>query len=196
MTKSRIYTEDELKLVRNVILSAREVSIQLGVSKITVDRLRSKLKINVPLGGKPGRVNLKIRRRITKTCIGKDCTNTFETGPTHKKRFCSHSCQMRTMHMAPKGIGNRTIRNPNIAEYRRYSRLVHGFSKITYLKNIDIINPNRYIRTLCGVENGWQLDHIKSIKECFESGIPAQDAAAVENLRMLPWKDNLMRQYT
>ena len=61
--------------------------------------------------------------------------------------------------------------------------------------NIDLINPNRYVRTLCGVKDGWQLDHIIPIKECFERNIPPEEAASINNLRMLPWKDNLMRQY-
>jgi hypothetical protein len=33
------------------------------------------------------------------------------------------------------------------------------------------------------------------IKECFERGVTPVDAAAVSNLRMLPWKENLMRQF-
>lgn len=195
MTKSRIYTEDELKIVYDVTLSAREIAIRLDVSKVTIDRLRAKLGIKVQLGTKPGSINLKTRRRISKTCIGKDCTNTFEAGPQNKKKYCCHACQARTVHIAPKGKGSRTIRNPNIKEYTRYSRLVHAFSHETYIENIDIINPHRYPRTLCGVDGGWQLDHIRTIKECFEAGLSAQEASSVDNLRMLPWKDNLMRQY-
>jgi 5-methylcytosine-specific restriction endonuclease McrA len=64
-----------------------------------------------------------------------------------------------------------------------------------YNENIDIINPERHPRTLCGVEGGWQLDHIIPIKECFDRGIPPREAASLTNLRMLPWKENLMRQY-
>lgn len=37
--------------------------------------------------------------------------------------------------------------------------------------------------------------HIITIKECFERGVSVEDASAVSNLRMLPWRDNLMRQY-
>jgi hypothetical protein len=85
--------------------------------------------------------------------------------------------------------------NVNSAEYKAYARKVHGISRKTYTKNIDIINPNRYNRTLCGVENGWQLDHIIPIKECFLKGISPEKASEVSNLRMLPWKDNLMRNY-
>jgi len=76
-----------------------------------------------------------------------------------------------------------------------YARKVHGLSQKTYEENIDIINPNRFKRTLCGVEGGYQLDHIISVRECFEQNIPVEEASRVENLRMLPWKENLMRQY-
>lgn len=85
--------------------------------------------------------------------------------------------------------------NVNSAEYKTYARKVHRLSGKTYTENIDIINPNRYTRTLCGVEGGWQLDHIITIKECFLKGISPEKAAEVGNLRMLPWKDNLMRNY-
>ena len=66
---------------------------------------------------------------------------------------------------------------------------------ITYEQNKEIINPNNYPRTLCGVKGGWQLDHIITVKECFEKGILPEDASSLNNLRMLPWKENLMRQY-
>lgn len=196
MTKARIYTEDELKLVQDVMLPAREVASQLGVSKITIDRLRNKLEIKVPLGTRQGSIKPNARRRITRACIGKDCNNTFEIGPSHKKKYCSHSCQIRTNPIGSKGKGTRSIRNPNISEYKRYSQLVHAMSHEVYMKNIDLINPNRHPRTLCGVEGGWQLDHIRTIKECFQNNIPPEEASKLENLRMLPWKDNLMRQYT
>lgn len=85
--------------------------------------------------------------------------------------------------------------NINSDDYKTYARKVHRFSGKTYAENIDIINPNRYPRTLCGVDGGWQLDHIISIKECYRKGITPQEAANVSNLRMLPWKTNLMRNY-
>ena len=194
MTKSRIYSQEELELVHNVMLSAKTVASHLNVHPATVSRLRNKLNICVPAGTKPG-PNMKLRQRVVKACIGKGCNNTFEAGPLNKKKFCSHSCQIKTNPIGSKGRGTRTIRNPNITEYKRYSRLVHALSQETYKNNIDIINPSRYPRTLCGVDGGWQLDHIKPIKECFLEGLSATEAAQVENLRMLPWKNNLMRQY-
>jgi hypothetical protein len=85
--------------------------------------------------------------------------------------------------------------NVNSKEYKTYARKVHRLSGKVYNEHIDIINPERHIRTLNGVDGGWQLDHIKPIKECFLSGLPAEEAASLDNLRMLPWKDNLMRNY-
>ena len=85
--------------------------------------------------------------------------------------------------------------NANSTEYKTYARKVHRLSSITYAENIDTINPNRYNRTLCGVEGGWQLDHITPIKECFTTGMSVEEAAHLSNLRMLPWRENLMRNY-
>jgi len=60
-------------------------------------------------------------------------------------------------------------------------------------KNKDIINPNNYKRTICGVEDGYQLDHIVTIKHGYENNIPIEEMVKIENLRMLPWKKNLER---
>jgi hypothetical protein len=48
---------------------------------------------------------------------------------------------------------------------------------------------------LCGVDGGWQLDHIKTVREAFDEGLSPEEVAHVDNLRMLPWKENLMRNY-
>lgn len=79
--------------------------------------------------------------------------------------------------------------------YKKYKNAVYRLSQIVYNENKNIINPNNYPRTKMGVQGGWQLDHIKPISECFNEGISIQDAADVKNLRMLPWKENLMRNF-
>jgi|TARA_R110000824_G_scaffold192370_1_gene374513 hypothetical protein len=33
------------------------------------------------------------------------------------------------------------------------------------------------------------------IKECFEKGMSVEEASTLDNLRMLPWKTNLMRNF-
>ena len=193
--KFREWTEEELNLIKDVSYSARELSVMLNARPGTVRNLRLKLGV-VPsqstVMSKPRPYQLKQETRI---CIGKECNTTFTVNQASKKKYCSHSCQQRTANVAAKGIGSRKMRNPSTPEYKKYARQVHGLSQKIYEEHKQIINPNNYPRTLCGVEDGWQLDHITPIKECFEKGLTPQEAAQVSNLRMLPWKDNLMRQY-
>lgn len=196
MRETRSYTEQELDLVRDILLTSNEIAMRLNVCAGTVNRLRNKLGVKTPIGAKPNRSNPKKMRQTTRKCISTTCNNTFTVVQSSKKKYCSHSCQQTFANVAKKGVGSRKIRNPNISEYRRYSRAVHRATREVYKEHIDIINPNRYTRTLCGVAGGWQLDHIISIKECFARGLSINEAAAVTNLRMLPWKDNLMRQYS
>lgn len=86
-------------------------------------------------------------------------------------------------------------RKDSTLEFTRYKNAVHRCSQRTYEENFDILNPNGYPRTVCGVEGGWQLDHIKTIRECFDQGVSVEEASRVSNLRLLPWKDNLMRNF-
>jgi hypothetical protein len=86
-------------------------------------------------------------------------------------------------------------KNKNSSDYTRYANKVHRLSNKTYEENKDIINPEGHKRTLCGIDDGWQLDHIMTVRECFDKGITAEEASSISNLRMLPWKTNLMRTY-
>ncbi|AGR47738.1 hypothetical protein PHIM7_79 [Sinorhizobium phage phiM7] len=80
--------------------------------------------------------------------------------------------------------------NPNKSALTEYARKVRWFSEKTYRENISIINPHGYIRGRCGVPGAWQLDHIKSVKQCFEEGLTPEQCADVENLQMLSWEEN------
>jgi hypothetical protein len=178
----------------DISMTAREVAVKLEVHPITIWRWRKKLGIKMSIGAKPGKAVPKRIKREARTCVAEGCNNSFVTVPSVKKRFCSHRCQALTRkswltRKAPRK------RNLNMSTWKRYLRNVHGASQRIYEANIDRINPNRHPRTLCGVEGGWQLDHIISIKECFARGMTVEEASSIENLRMLPWKDNLMRYY-
>lgn len=82
----------------------------------------------------------------------------------------------------------------NTKEYHKYARKVRLLTESTYAKYIETINPDNHPRTLCGVENGYQLDHIVSIRECFDSGISIEMCADVTNLQMIPWERNLQKR--
>lgn len=197
MPKFIEYSDEELLLLKDPMMTTRELAKLLNIGVATVVRTRKRFGFAVPIGAKKGKPNPAKVRRETRECIHPDCSNTFTVVPSKVRLYCSHSCHSKTIDQSfrqtPEDRAKRC--KPNTPEYKRYKGLVHRLSDRTYSENIDIINPNRYTRTLCGVDDGWQLDHIMPIKECYERGIPAEEASSLSNLRMLPWKDNLMRNY-
>jgi hypothetical protein len=195
MAKKRIFTEDEIKLIADPQLSLTKLMELLNASMPTVGKIRKSLGVTTIRGRREGVLVPGQRRTTHHICQNPACQKEIVSIRSNPRKYCCHSCQQKTANVAAKGKGTRKLRNPNTPEYKRYSRLVHGMSQEVYNENIDIINPERHPRTLCGVEGGWQLDHIIPIKECFDRGIPPREAASLTNLRMLPWKENLMRQY-
>lgn len=196
-TKFIEYSEQDLEILKNPMLTGNEIASMLKIGIATVTRARKRLGINIPKGAKKGKPNIAKIRKETRICAHPDCSNTFTVVPSKIRSYCSHQCHSRTLDTShlrdPEVLKKRTKHTtPN---FKNYKRLVHRLSGYNYTKHIDIINPNRYTRTLCGVEGGWQLDHIIPIKECYEKGMTPQEASSIENLRMLPWKENLMRNY-
>ena len=199
------YTEEQIKLLSDPDLLLAQVSKLLGVGESTVVRARRRLGITIPRGIKKHTVRTKTKphfrpgkvKREIRLCEHPECNNEFEVVLSRTKRFCSHRCHSLTIdnsHLQSAAVLAKRTKSTTPV-YKRYKALVHRLSGKTYHENIDVINPERHPRTLNGVDGGWQLDHIKTIKECFEQGIPAEEAAAVSNLRMLPWQQNLMRNY-
>lgn len=199
------YSEEQIKMLGDPNLYTKQVAKMLGVGVSTVVRARQRLGIKVPLGQKKNTIRAKMKehtrpgrvRRETRTCLHPECSNTFVVIPSRTKQYCSHRCHSLTVdnsHLQSAAVLAKRTKSTTPA-YKRYKGLVHRLSGKTYYENIDIINPERHPRTLNGVDGGWQLDHIKTIKECFVQGIPAEEVAAVSNLRMLPWQHNLMRNY-
>jgi hypothetical protein len=83
----------------------------------------------------------------------------------------------------------------DLKKYKDYKKLVYKLSNIQYNLHKDKINPHNYPRTIMGIDEGWQLDHIKSVKDCFIEGLTPEQSSEISNLRMLPWKDNLKRNF-
>ena len=76
-------------------------------------------------------------------------------------------------------------------EWHAYRYKVYSLTKATYAKHHKTINPNNLTRTLAGVEDGYQLDHIVPIRYCFDHQIPADMCSHKDNLQMLSWHANL-----
>jgi len=82
----------------------------------------------------------------------------------------------------------------NKTEYQKYKRRVRYLTESEYSKYHVEINPKNHPRTLCGVDGGYQLDHIMGVFECFYGGISAEKCASKDNLQMLPWSVNLKKR--
>ena len=84
-------------------------------------------------------------------------------------------------------------RDPDRPKYKQYQREVVRLTERTYVDHIDTINPDRHPRTLAGVEGGYQLDHKISIRFGFDNNIDPARIASLQNLQMLPWKENIKK---
>jgi len=80
-------------------------------------------------------------------------------------------------------------------KYKEYRYLVDKLSEVNYVKHYDIINPEHKPRTKCGVEGGYQLDHIYPVYEGFMNNISPQEIAKLENLRVIPWEENQRKKH-
>lgn len=187
---------DIIELLKDESKTISELVPLLNKSSATISRMRKKYGIKIKRGSKKGKLKPeRVKPLVSRSCI--QCNKLFLVKPCYTKKYCSQSCAGKSIdksYMQTEEYRN-AMRKDTTPAYKRYAGLVHRLSQKNYEENIMIINPNGYVRTRCGVDNGWQLDHIIPIKECFEKGISVEEASSVNNLRMLPWKHNLMRNY-
>jgi hypothetical protein len=97
-----------------------------------------------------------------------------------------HTLQMRATKAGFQNFDEYKLRYPKKRFYKR------EVWRLTYQKPIDTLE-NWELRGRCGVEGAYQLDHIKSINWGWKNGIDAEVIAEWDNLRMLPWKVNLLK---
>ena len=102
---------------------------------------------------------------------------------------CSVSNVCRLLHRY------RLKREYNMNEYKKYSNKVRRLTEKNYVKCFDIINPNNYPRTLCGVDGGYQIDHKLSVRFCYDNNISEEVCACLDNLQMIEWTQNLNKRY-
>ncbi len=62
----------------------------------------------------------------------------------------------------------------------------------TYKQPLHTLN-NFEKRGRMGIEGAWQIDHIISIDEGYKTGIIPEQIGSINNLQMLPWKENLLK---
>tara|TARA_B110000093_G_C12929095_1_gene392652 strand:+ start:762 stop:1388 length:627 start_codon:yes stop_codon:yes gene_type:complete len=196
------HTEEDISLLSDPNKTGLELTEHFGCGIITITRWRKKYGIKIARGCKKGKSKPWLKTGVDLSC--KMCYNRIYVTPSSGKKYCSREC----MHSDPaykqmlKDIDRSYTQTaefalkqskPDTASYKKYVGKVHRLSDKVYKQNIDIINPHGHTRTLAGVEGGWQLDHIIEVRFGFDNNIPAEVLAEVNNLRMLPWKENLER---
>lgn len=175
-----------------------EVAERYNISLPTVDRWTR--KNGVKCKRKPGSGGKGWPLKESKMCPV--CETMHKNG-----KYCSRKCMfeseehldmLRNIDRSYTQTEAFSIKqsNPNTPKYKKYVNKVHKLTAKVYDEHKESINPNDYPRTLCGVKDGYQLDHIIPIKFGFENDIPPEIIAEQNNLRMLPWKENLMRNYS
>ena len=81
-------------------------------------------------------------------------------------------------------------------QFRRekaYRKLVARLTEATYREHIDVLNPHRHALGPAGRSGSFQLDHIVPVSECFVRKVTGADCASVENLQVVPWLVNVVR---
>lgn len=196
-------TESEkIKLLSDPTKTNKQLAEMMNCSPVTISRHRKKYGIVVPSGLKPGQHNNKIVKYKV-NCVM--CGHEFYTVPSSmKQKHCSKKCMYKNKdyieslknvnksYMQTMSYRSKLMKD-DTPEYMRYRNRVTRLSEQTYKENQHILNPNNHVRTICGVENGYQLDHKISVRKCFDSGLTPEEASRLENLQMLPWKTNLLK---
>lgn len=97
-----------------------------------------------------------------------------------------HTLQMRATKAGFQNFDEYKLRYPKKQFYKR------EVWRLTYQHPLDTLE-HWELRGRCGVEGAYQLDHIKSINWGWENGIPPEVIAEWDNLRMIPWRTNLLK---
>ena len=75
-------------------------------------------------------------------------------------------------------------------EWQLYAGKARRISEASYNANKDTINPENLPRGLAGVQDAYQLDHIISVRTCYENNVPPEVCGDYTNLQFLSWREN------
>jgi hypothetical protein len=195
-------TEEQKAMLADKSFSAEDLTQAFNKSVATIARWRKKLGVKIGKGCKKGKPKPWQEKKVEYVCL--NCSKLILGVPSDERVYCSVVCmrshpdyreKLRNMDKSYMQTEDykQTLRKVDTPDYTRYKNLVHRLSEKEYQQHIDTINPLGYTRTLCGVDGGYQLDHIVTVRFGFDNNIPAEVLAEKNNLRMLPWKENLSR---
>jgi hypothetical protein len=127
-----------------------------------------------------------LKQSIQKNTICNSCS-TYKYKKTFKDIIKpEHTLQMRATKAGFQNFDEYKLKYPKKQFYKR------EVWRLTYQQPLDTLEYWE-LRGRCGVEGAYQLDHIKSINWGWENGIAPEVIAEWDNLRMIPWKTNLLK---
>jgi hypothetical protein len=127
-----------------------------------------------------------------------NCGHEFESAPGNLLHrdvvcpICNTELKQKTLRERNKARHLKYLETAT--DWQKYKTNVTRATTATYRKYKKIINPNNYSRRRCGQESGYQLDHIISVRTCYENNIPFEICGCLENLQMLSWEENLQKK--
>lgn len=83
--------------------------------------------------------------------------------------------------------------DPIYQDIRKYRNRISVRSERTYRKYEHEINPNGYVRARAGTDGAYHLDHIISVRQGFEIGLPVEAMSDKRNLKLIPWLSNIKK---
>lgn len=192
--------EEKKLLLTDNTKTDEEIGDILGLSKKYIPILRKRWGISSKKRGR--KTGTLAKTTSFGRCI--ECHKEIKLIKSCEKKYCSRKCMYSSNSYINKlkkvnkdymqtEAYKQTLMKNTTKEYRRYCNRVHKLTHKTYQENMDILNPLGKSRTVCGVDGGYQIDHIIPLKHGFENNISPETMSQLENLRLVPWKENLLK---
>lgn len=123
------------------------------------------------------------------------CGHIFSTLPTNLLGRKGYNCYVcgklqRSNNLTANSIQRSEEWQDTAPEWLIYKSEVTGHTRRNYELNEMFINPKGLVRGKAGEEGAYQLDHIVSVRWCFDNNVPADICGHPQNLELLPWRDN------
>lgn len=109
----------------------------------------------------------------------------------YKKTFKGRITEDHIRQMRATKAGYATFEDYE-REYPKKQLYKREVWRLTYKQPIHTL-PNWELRGRCGVKGAYQLDHIQSIDWGYKNSVSPSAIAEFGNLRMIPWKENLLK---
>ena len=158
------------------------------INKVNIAKLEEKFELLSDYG---------IDNYIDLTVRNKECGHVFTSrkGNLLNRDVTCPVCNVERKRARLKANSDEMHKNSIVTKtgFKKYRQLVDRATRATYKDHKNKINPHDYPRALAG-EEGYHLDHIVSVKFCFQNDIPIEICSDYKNLQMIEWKANLTKK--